>query len=130
MSRGYQVKTRLTSSDDQRHGLKELASLDLVTEGGKRGIDVSAPPVQIIDTIQFYHPKRYMTVTRPSGVDFIGEIEIEDGKAIHGECSILSTAPPLTDQSDATPSKAKPLSIHSTLAPDKKEAQSSRRGMN
>lgn len=28
-------------SDDKKHGLKELASLDLVTEGGQRGIDVS-----------------------------------------------------------------------------------------
>lgn len=29
-------------SDDKKHGLKELASLDLVTEHGNRGVDVSS----------------------------------------------------------------------------------------
>jgi hypothetical protein len=35
--------------------------------------------------LQFYHPQRYLKVTRPLGVDYIGEIEIEAGKSIHGE---------------------------------------------
>jgi hypothetical protein len=30
----------LTSSEDARHGLKELAALDLVIEGQKKGISV------------------------------------------------------------------------------------------
>lgn len=103
-------------SDDKRHGLKEVASLDLVIEGtGKKGIDVSIsvspfpPPLlphistaisrvhtktlyadlvakHVLALIcQFYHPQRYLKVTRPLGVDYIGEIEIEVGKSIHGE---------------------------------------------
>lgn len=43
MSRAFGARTRwiLISRDDVKHGLKELASLDLVTESGKKGIDVS-----------------------------------------------------------------------------------------
>jgi hypothetical protein len=37
----HSVSLRSHLSDDKKHGLKELASLDLVTEGGQRGIDVS-----------------------------------------------------------------------------------------
>lgn len=35
----------LSISDDVKHGLKEVAALDLVQEGGtKKGISVSSPP--------------------------------------------------------------------------------------
>ncbi|RSH87035.1 hypothetical protein EHS25_003523 [Saitozyma podzolica] len=67
------VKINQLALDDKKHGLKELASLDLVTEGGQRGID-------------FYHPQRYFTVHRPMGTDYIGEVEIEEGKCIHIRC--------------------------------------------
>jgi hypothetical protein len=33
----------LIGSEDKRHGLKELAALDLVIEGQKKGISVSEP---------------------------------------------------------------------------------------
>jgi hypothetical protein len=33
--------SRLIGSEDKRHGLKELAALDLVIEGQKKGISVS-----------------------------------------------------------------------------------------
>lgn len=115
-------KSLWSISDDKRHGLKEVASLDLVIEGtGKKGIDVSIsvspfpPPVLphistaisrvhtknkpyadlVADhvtalTCQFYHPQRYLKVTRPLGVDYIGEIEIEAGKSIHGESGLVA----------------------------------------
>jgi hypothetical protein len=34
--------SQLIGSEDKRHGLKELAALDLVIEGQKKGISVSA----------------------------------------------------------------------------------------
>ncbi|WVQ86224.1 hypothetical protein IAT38_008392 [Cryptococcus sp. DSM 104549] len=65
------VKLNKLALEDARHGLKEVAALDLVgADGVKKGI-------------QYYHPLRYLTVTRPTGVDYIGEIEIEEGKSIH-----------------------------------------------
>ena len=36
-------------------------------------------------TRQYYHPLRYFTVKRPMGIEYFGEIEIEEGKCIHGE---------------------------------------------
>lgn len=80
-------------SEDARHGLKEVASLDIVLEGEqKKGISVSllfrsvgsfreTPADE-----QYYHPLRYFTVKRPMGIEYFGEIEIEEGKCIHGEC--------------------------------------------
>ncbi|WWC98345.1 hypothetical protein V866_005236 [Kwoniella sp. B9012] len=65
------VKINKLAHEDVKHGLKEVASLDLVgPDGIKKGIS-------------YYHPLRYFTVTRPLGVDYIGEIEIEEGKSIH-----------------------------------------------
>ncbi|WVO12700.1 hypothetical protein L204_100308 [Cryptococcus depauperatus] len=66
------VKLRKLALEDEKHGLREVAALDLLDEDGylKRGIS-------------YYHPKRFFTVTRPNGVDYIGEIEIEQGKSIH-----------------------------------------------
>ncbi|KAK1923277.1 hypothetical protein DB88DRAFT_494466 [Papiliotrema laurentii] len=65
------VKINKLAIDDVKHGLKEVAALDLVQEGGtKKGIS-------------YYHPKRYFKVHRPIGIDYIGEIEIEPGKSIH-----------------------------------------------
>ena len=37
---------------------------------------------------QYYHPKRYFKVDRPNGIDYIGEVEIEEGKSIHGESRV------------------------------------------
>lgn len=34
---------RLIDSDDVRHGLKEVAALELVKDGHKKGISVSCP---------------------------------------------------------------------------------------
>ena len=39
----------------------------------------------VTDKVQYYHPLRYFTVNRPMGVDFIGEVEIEDGKSLHSK---------------------------------------------
>ncbi|WRT70884.1 uncharacterized protein IL334_007883 [Kwoniella shivajii] len=65
------VKINKLALEDIRHGLKEVASLELVgPDGIKKGIS-------------YYHPLRYFVVTRPLGLDYIGEIEIEDGKSIH-----------------------------------------------
>lgn len=67
------VKLNKLAIEDKRHGLKELAALDLVIEGQKKGIS-------------YYHPLRYFTVTRPMGIEYFGEIEIEEGKCIHVRC--------------------------------------------
>ncbi|ORY28012.1 hypothetical protein BCR39DRAFT_536228 [Naematelia encephala] len=68
------VKINQLAIEDIRHGLKQLETLDLVVQGAeKKGID-------------YYHPKRYFTVDRPMGVDYIGEIEIEQDKSIHVRC--------------------------------------------
>ncbi|WWC65028.1 uncharacterized protein I303_107642 [Kwoniella dejecticola CBS 10117] len=65
------VKINKLAHEDFKHGLKEVAALELVgPDGIKKGID-------------YYHPLRYFTVNRPLGVDYIGEIEIEEGKSIH-----------------------------------------------
>ncbi|WWC72749.1 uncharacterized protein I206_106713 [Kwoniella pini CBS 10737] len=60
------VKINKLAKEDIKHGLKELNSLDLIGPNGiKKGID-------------YYHPLRYFTVNRPLGIDYIGEIEIEN----------------------------------------------------
>ncbi|WVR08760.1 hypothetical protein IAU60_005818 [Kwoniella sp. DSM 27419] len=68
------VKINKLAIEDARHGLKEVAALDLVgPDGIKKGIS-------------YYHPLRYFTLVRPLGVEYFGEIEIEDGKSIHVRC--------------------------------------------
>lgn len=37
-----------------------------------------------------------MIVTRPMGMDYIGEVEIEDGKCIHSELIYLISIPLVT----------------------------------
>ncbi|EIW66262.1 hypothetical protein TREMEDRAFT_74773 [Tremella mesenterica DSM 1558] len=68
------VKLNKLAVEDVRHGLKEVAALDLVVEGG------------VNKGISYYHPKRFFKVHRPMGIDYIGEIEIEAGKSIHVRC--------------------------------------------
>ncbi|KAK4688770.1 hypothetical protein P7C73_g1349, partial [Tremellales sp. Uapishka_1] len=78
------VKINKLALDDARHGLKEVASLDLVVEGQeKKGIS-------------YYHPLRYFTVKRPMGVEYFGEIEIEEGKCIHVRCHKAAPGTPAT----------------------------------
>ncbi|ORX40852.1 hypothetical protein BD324DRAFT_647757 [Kockovaella imperatae] len=87
------VKINQLAIDDKRHGLKELASLDLVTDEGKKGID-------------YYHPLRYFTVQRPMGEDFIGEVELEAGRCIHIRCHKASPTTEATFHSiDTRPSE-------------------------
>ncbi|WVF67843.1 hypothetical protein IAT40_002604 [Kwoniella sp. CBS 6097] len=88
------VKINKLALEDARHGLKEVASLDLVgPDGIKKGIS-------------YYHPQRYFTVTRPSGIAYIGEIEIEDGKSIHVRCNKAGTGNKATFHSvDTRPSE-------------------------
>ncbi|OCF35939.1 hypothetical protein I317_00460 [Kwoniella heveanensis CBS 569] len=88
------VKINKLAIEDARHGLKEVAALDLVgPDGVKKGI-------------QYYHPQRYFTVTRPSGIAYIGEIEIEDGKSIHVRCNKAGTGNKATFHSiDTRPSE-------------------------
>jgi hypothetical protein len=38
---------------------------------------------------QFYKPLRYYSVSKPAGIDYIGEIEVEEGKCIHGELILM-----------------------------------------
>ncbi|WVQ95390.1 hypothetical protein IAU59_002487 [Kwoniella sp. CBS 9459] len=87
------VKINKLALEDIKHGLKEVASLDLVgPDGIKKGIS-------------YYHPQRYFTVTRPSGIAYIGEIEIEDGKSIHVRCNKAGTGNKATFHSiDTRPS--------------------------
>ncbi|WWD20870.1 hypothetical protein CI109_105347 [Kwoniella shandongensis] len=55
--------------------------------------------------ISYYHPLRYFTVTRPIGVEYIGEIEIEAGKSIHVRAHKASPSHPATFHSlDTRPS--------------------------
>ena len=54
-----------------------------------RGVSVSTArcPCGVCPAdVQYYHPKRYFKVDRPTGIDYIGEIEIEEGKSVHGAC--------------------------------------------
>ncbi|TYJ57298.1 hypothetical protein B9479_002031 [Cryptococcus floricola] len=66
------VKIRKLALEDERHGLGEVAALNLTDAEG-----------EIKKAGQYYHPKRYFTVTRATGTDYIGEVEIEEGKSIH-----------------------------------------------
>ncbi|KAL7423033.1 hypothetical protein Q5752_002332 [Cryptotrichosporon argae] len=87
------VKINQLALDDIKHGLKEVAALDLYVEGGdKKGIS-------------YYHPLRYLTVQRPYGTDYIGEIEIEDGKAVHIRVHVPAPgAEPIFHSLDTRPS--------------------------
>jgi len=90
------VKLNKLAIDDARHGLKEVTSLDLVAEGGhKKGIS-------------YYHPIRYFTVHRPMGIDYFGEVEIEEGKSIHIRCHKASPSAKATFHSiDTRPGQEK-----------------------
>ena len=54
--------------------------------------DCSRLPYHADHTLQYYHPLRYFTVKRPMGEEYIGEVELEEGKSIHSEFTTFKHA--------------------------------------
>ncbi len=115
---------------DVKHGLGELAKLSIDLEANK-GIQVGVHCTPVYHSShtaarsQFYHPLRYYTVEKPAGVDYIGEIEVETGKCIHGTPSpgLLSELMHFATNASAPPGLALPQPVR--FAPRSARAPSS-----